>query len=85
MSSIKTTINVVAGEVLMEYNSLVAGKVEIINSIGGVKLFLYNVKGATFNLASDFGQEINRFKQGKSNRNDLDVKIKSKYGDIKVF
>ena len=84
-SSKITTFNVVAGEVLMEYNSITTGRVDIINRIGGVKLFLYNVKRANFNLMSNWGQGINRFKPGKLNGNDLEVKIKSKYGDIEVF
>ena len=59
--------------------------VDIRNGIGDVKLFLHNVKMATFNLISKLGQEINRFKPCILNGNDLEVKIKSKYGDIEVF
>lgn len=85
VSSEITMINVVAGEVLVEYNSIITGKVDIRNGIGGVKLFLHNVKKAIFNLMSMLGQEINRFKPGKLNGKDLEVNIKSKYGDIEVF
>lgn len=76
-------INALASKVYLEYISMKNGKVDIRNALGGVKanlFFVRKINGKTFSL---YGRVKNNHKGLAGN--EVNLNIKSKYGDIDIL